>query len=95
MATHAHVPLTRVWAATAVVFLAAALASRALVHRPSPMPSYAVGLVGLLAVGVALALSWRGLGDPGMHAPATRRVLRGAVVLGAVLWVLAMLFPFL
>jgi hypothetical protein len=44
---------------------------------------------------VALVISWRGLGDPGVHAPMTRRILRGVVVFGAVLWILAMAFPFL
>jgi hypothetical protein len=59
------------------------------------MPSYWVGLVALLAIGVALVMSWRGLGDPGVHTPTTRRVLRSVVGAGAFLWLLAMVFPFL
>lgn len=95
MATHVHTPLGRVWAMTAVVFLLAALTSRALTRLPSPMPSYWVGLVGLLAVAAALVLSWRDVGVPGAHTTTMRRVLRGAVALGALVWLLAMIFPFL
>lgn len=40
-------------------------------------------------------MSWRGLAGPGVHTPLNRSVLRGLVGLGAVLWFLAMVFPFL
>lgn len=90
-----RMPLYRVWAAAGAVFFISAWTSRSLTERASPMPSYWVGLIGLLAVGVALLLSWRGLADPSAHSPSTRRLLRGAVVLGVVLWCVAMVFPFL
>lgn len=95
MSSHARIPLAHVWAVAVPTFLVAAWISRQLVHRPTPMPSYWTGLVGLLAIGVALAWSWRGLGDAGVHTVPARRLLRGGVALGVVLWVLAMVFPFL
>ena len=90
-----RMPLARVWAAAGAVFFISAWASRSLTQRASAMPSYWVGLIGLLAIGVALFLSWRGLADPSAHSASTRRLLRGAVVLGVVLWCAAMVFPFL
>jgi hypothetical protein len=65
MSSSGRRPLIRVWAVAGAIFLIFAAISRALMHRPSPMPSYWTGLVGLLAIGVALIMSWRGLGDPG------------------------------
>ena len=88
-------PLIRVWAVAVPVFLVFAGISRALTHRASPMPSYWTGLVGLLAIGVALIISWRGVGQPGIHSPLTVALLRGFVGIGIFLWLLAMLFPFL
>jgi hypothetical protein len=95
MRSEAHMPLGRVWAVAVPIFLVSAWSSRALTHRTSPMPSYWVGLVGLLAIGAALIISWRGLGNPGGYTPRTAAVLRGVVGIGIVLWFLAMLFPFL
>ena len=95
MTVHSQPPLTRVWTIACAVFLVSAAASRVLTGRLTPVPAYLAGLVGLLAVGGALVLSWRGLGIAGAYAPGARRVLRWAVVLGAVLWLGAMLFPFL
>ena len=90
-----HPPLIRVWAVAVPVFLAFAGISRALSHRSSPMPSYWTGLIGLLAIGIALIISWRGLGHPGIHSPLAVALLRGLVGIGIFLWFLAMLFPFL
>jgi hypothetical protein len=95
MPLRAHVPLVRVWAVAVAIFLVAASISRALARPATAMPSYWIGLIGLLAIGVALVMSWRGLGEPSVHAPMTRRVLRGLVAVGAILWIGAMVFPFL
>ena len=95
MRTHAHVPLGQVWAVTAAIFAVAALTSRALTRLASPMPAYWAGDVGLLAVAVALVWSWWGLGMAGAHTATTRRVLRAGVACGALLCLLAMVFPFL
>ena len=95
MRSDVHLPLIRVWAVAVPIFLVFAGISRALTSRALPMPSYWAGLVGLLAIGIALIMSWRGLGDPGIHTPLTATVLRGFVGIGILLWCLAMLFPFL
>jgi hypothetical protein len=95
MTTRTRVPLALVWAAAVTVFVGSVLVSRALLDRPTPWPAYWAGLVGLLAIGAALLLSWRGLGEPGAHSTATRRALRGIVAAGAFIWFVAMVFPFL
>jgi hypothetical protein len=56
------------WAGALLLFLITAWASRALhpshpVDRPSA--SYYVGLLGLLAIGLALVLTWRWVGQAG------------------------------
>ena len=86
------------WMATAVVFLLTAWASGALlptvpVTRP-PM-SYYVGLVGLLVIGVALALTWEWVGRAGPRSLGIRAALRFVLLLLALFWALAMIFPFL
>lgn len=88
-------PLILVWAVAVPVFLAFVWISRALYDRASPMPSYWTGLIGLLAIGVALNISWRRLRHPGIHSLLTAALLRGLVGIGIFLWLLAMLFPFL
>jgi hypothetical protein len=95
MHSPARVPLIRVWVLALIVFLVTAWISRLLAHGASPMSSYWIGLVGLLAIGAALVTSWRGLAAPGFHAPGTRRALRTLIVIGGLLWAAAMVFPFL
>lgn len=87
--------LPRVWAVAATTFVLAAGISRSLAASAAAKPAYWTGLVGLLALGAALWASWRHLGAPGTHSAVMWRVLRLVVVLGALLWVVAMLFPFL
>lgn len=94
-----HVGL--VWLAAAAVFLATAWASVALsppLTPPAPPPArpgapYFVGLIGLLAVGAAIVLTWEWLGRAGPAAPWKRLMLRLGLVLLGVLWIGAMLFP--
>jgi len=95
MRSETHLPLVRVWAVAVPIFLIAAWISRVLSHRASPMPSYWTGLVGLLAIGVALIISWRHLGNAGSHMPLQAGFLRVLLGIGFVLWLVAMLFPFL
>jgi hypothetical protein len=95
MRLDARPPLIRVWAVAVPVFLTSAGISLALTHRASPMLSYWTGLIGLLAIGIALIISWRGLGHPGIHSPLTVTLLRALVGIGIFLWLLAMVFPFL
>ena len=94
MQARVHWSLPRVWAFAATTFILAAGISRSLTAAASPAPAYWTGLVGLLALGAALWASWRHLGVRGARSAVRWRVLRLIVVLGAVLWVAAMLFPF-
>ena len=48
MQARAHVPLVLVWTIALVIFLAATWISRSLARPATVMPSYWVGLVGLL-----------------------------------------------
>ena len=85
------------WAGALSLFLLSAWASTALLpSAPATRPgaSYYVGLVGLLAIGLALVLTW----SWARHTiPATRGTLavRALLPIVAVLWLLAMVFPFL
>lgn len=86
------------WTGTVIVFILTALASSSL--RPTipskrPPLSYYVGLVGLLAIGFALALTWEWVGRAGPASGVARVGIRAGVLLLGVLWTLAMVFPFL
>jgi hypothetical protein len=86
------------WAVALLIFLASAWASTALlpqgpVNRPTA--SYYVGLVGLVAVGIALVPTWRWVHRVGAVSRSGRVVLTVLLTMGAVLWVAAMVFPFL
>jgi hypothetical protein len=86
------------WVGALLLFLICAWASRALhpshpVDRPSA--SYYVGLVGLVAIGVALVLTWRWVGHAGPASSGARAGLQALLLLGGVLWLAAMVFPFL
>jgi len=86
------------WLAAVIVFLSSAWASGALlptVPVTRPPASYYVGLVGLLAIGLALALTWEWVGRAGPSSIGTRAAIRLVLVFLGVLWALAMIFPFL
>ena len=61
----------------------------------SPPASYYVGLLGLLAIGIALVLTWSWVRRSGPASPSTRALLQGLLAVGAVLWLAAMVFPFM
>src|SRR5690349_15881107 len=69
------------WAGALLVFLVSAWAPTAL-HPASlvqrPPASYYVGLVGVLAIGLALVLTWRCVGQAGPASSAARAGLRAA-----------------
>src|SRR5690349_7838559 len=54
-----------------------------------------VGYVGLAAIGAALILTWRWLGRSGPRSRILRTPLQLAVAAGLLLWVVALVFPFL
>lgn len=54
-----------------------------------------IGYVGLAAVGLALMLTWQWLNNGGPRRLVVRVPLRLTVVTGIVLWVVALVFPFL
>jgi len=87
--------LPRVWSFTTALFIAAVFVSRAFTQRGEPGRAYAAGLIGLLAVGAALLLSGRELRRPGARSPRAHAALRAALTVGALLWFVAMIFPFL
>ena len=90
--------VTLLWvAALAFAFVCGAI-SVALSPATPPQrapASYYIGLVGLLGVGIAIWLTWRWLDRAGPQTHSTRVILRVALSIGGVLWVAAMLFPFL
>jgi hypothetical protein len=86
------------WAATLTFFLLSAWVSSALgpaAPALHPTASYYVGLVGLLAIGLTLVLTWKWVGRAGPTTVGGRIAIRAALVLLGILWVLAMVFPFL
>ena len=87
------------WAGALATFFVSAWASTMLLPSPgsaSGVPaSYYIGLVGLVAIGLAMVLTWVWLGRNGPSSRAARTGLRTLLVVGGVLWVVAMLFPFL
>jgi hypothetical protein len=93
--------LAGLWLGVLLLFLATAWASRLLLPAAdttaptSPPPSYYVGLIGLLAVGGALALTWSWARHSHQLAPSARAALLALLVVGSLLWLAAMLFPFL
>lgn len=89
-----------VWVGAFLIFLASARASTAL-HPPAgtvvtrPGASYYVGLVGLVAIGIALWLTWGWTRRGGPASGSARAALRGLLGVVTVLWFAAMVLPFL
>lgn len=87
-----------IWISAVLVFLLSAWAATALLPTmlvTRPTSSYWLGLVGLLAIGLALALTWDWVARAGPVSSAARVSIRLALTLLSILWVLAMIFPFL
>ena len=93
--------LTGVWVGALLIFVASAWGSHLLLPTAvptttiSPPASYYVGLLGLLAVGIALVLTWSWVRRPGPTSQGTRAVLQALLAVGTVVWLAAMVFPFL
>jgi hypothetical protein len=92
--------VARLWVSALLILLASAWGSHSLLPtaghttRTSPPASYYVGLVGLLAIGIALVLTWLWVQRSGPTSRATRAVLLALLAVGTVLWLAAMVFPF-
>ena len=86
------------WTAALLVFVTTAWASIAL-HPETPVTSpgisYYVGLVGLLAIGLALVVTWRWVRGRATISRGARTLLQTLIAVGVVLWFMAMVFPFL
>jgi hypothetical protein len=87
------------WAGALVVFLASAWISVTILRPAAPVTgptaSYYTGLVGLLAIGTALGLTWYWVRRTGPTSRPARVLVQLLLVLGTVLWLAAMVFPFL
>ena len=88
------------WVGAVLIFLVSAWGSNALLAPAGsvvtrPGASYYVGLVGLVAIGIALWLTWEWARRVGPASRGARAALRGLLVAVTVLWFMAMLFPFL
>ena len=91
--------LGALWAGAVAFFFVCAWASTMLLPTTrtatGPTASYYVGLGGLLAIGLALGLTWVWLGRKGPASRLARVGLQVVLVIGTLLWLVAMVFPFL
>jgi hypothetical protein len=93
--------VARLWVGALLLLVASAWGSHVLpptagpAPRPSPPASYYVGLLGLLAIGIALVLTWLWVQRSGPTSRGGRAVLLAVLAVGTVLWLAAMVFPFL
>jgi hypothetical protein len=93
--------VARLWVGALLILVASAWGTHLLLstagptNRTSPPASYYVGLLGLLAIGIALVLTWLWVQRSGPTSRGTRAVLPALLAVGTVLWLAAMVFPFL
>ena len=90
--------IAALWAGAFLVFLASVWGSSALLPDgpvTTPTASYYVGLVGLVAIGIALVLTWVWVRRTGPESQVTRGALHVILAIGGLLWLIAMVFPFL
>ena len=91
----------QLWMGALLIFVVSAWFSNRLLPTAggtvptSPPASYYVGLLGLIAIGIALVLTWLWVLRPGPASRSTRALWQGLLVLGAVFWLAAMVFPFM
>ena len=93
--------IAALWVGALIIFVASAWGSTLLLPpdgttaRIGPPASYYVGLLGLLAVGIALVLTWSWVRRSGPISQSARTALQALLAVGTVLWLAAMVFPFL
>jgi hypothetical protein len=86
----------QLWLTCGAIFAACVVITRMLGRgEPVRMTALWIGYAGLAAIGVALILTWGWVSRVGPRSPALRIPLRLAIVTGIVLWVVALVFPFL
>lgn len=89
------------WVGALFIFVVSAWGSHLLLPTAGPttrfgLPaSYYVRLLGLLAIGIALDLTWSWVRRSGPTSRGMRAVLQALLAVAAVLWLAAMVFPFL
>jgi hypothetical protein len=88
----------RLWMGALLILVATVWGSQLLLptagptNSTSPPASYYVGLP---AIGIALVLTWLRVQRSGPTSRGTRAVLLALLAVGTVLWLAAMVFPFL
>jgi hypothetical protein len=88
--------LGRLWLISAAIFTASVTFVRALGRSTEVrLTSLLIGYAGLLAIGVALFRTQRWLSASGPRSSLLRYTLQGLLGLTMVLWLVAMVFPFL
>ena len=86
----------RFWLLSASIFATAVVFVRLLGRTEDvKITSLWIGYAGLAAIGIALFLTWSWLGDSGPRSLLARAPLRLALIGGAMLWLVALVFPFL
>ena len=86
----------QLWLTCGAIFAACVVITRMLGRGEQVrMTALGIGYVGLAAIGLALILTWNWISRAGPPSLAIRIPLRLAIVTGIVLWVLALVFPFL
>ena len=94
--------LALLWTSALAIFAVSAWGSTALLPRQPlsqplarPGASYYVGLIGLLAIGGAILLTWGWVSWAGPRSEAARTAVRALLVALAVLWIGATIVPLL
>lgn len=86
----------RVWLFTAIIFLVTVAVVRLMGRNPdTKMTALWIGYVGLAALGAALLLTARWVNQSGPSSVLARVALYLTIAVALVLWLLALVFPFM
>ncbi|MBA3646852.1 MAG: hypothetical protein H0W63_11845 [Gemmatimonadaceae bacterium] len=83
-----------VWAIAVAITLIASLIASNVYGAGQLMKGYLIGLIGLLALGGALAFTWHWLRTAKLSSR-KHQMAKGALTLATFLWAILMIFPFL
>ncbi len=84
-----------VWMAALALFAACVIAARALNDAGHVKAQYWIGDVGLLAIAAAIVMTGLWLRVAGPRSRVARGTIELFLVIGSLLWLIAMAFPFL